>query len=582
MDASSCGRDDAAERGPAPGCQPVPDTARLPRVESESRQSEDLIRLLVEGVGDYAIYMLDAEGRVASWNTGAQRIKGYRADEILGRNFSCFYPPEDIASGRPAEQLRCAVAAGRFEEEGWRVRKDGSRLWANVVITPVYDASGTLRGFAKVTRDVTGRRRAEELLRLNEARLEALVRLNQMTGAALREITDFALESAVALTGSKIGYLAFLNDDESVLTMHSWSKAAMAQCAIIDKPIVYPVVGTGLWGEAVRQRKPVFTNDYQADNPLKKGHPEGHVKMLRHMNAPIFDGERIVIVAGVGNKDAPYDDSDVRQLTLLMQGTWQLIQRKRAAEAISRYNEQLEEANRELEAFSYSVSHDLRTPLRCLDGFSLALIEDCGDTLDERAKDYLHRIRAASQRMGVLIDDLLELSRITRQDLNRRSVDLSRMARLVEQELRGLEPGRDVEFVIEDGVIARGDEVLLRTVLQQLLENAWKFTSRQPRARIGFGRTSSEGQAVYFVRDNGVGFEMEYADQLFGAFHRLHTAAEFPGSGIGLATVQRVIQRHGGRIWADAAPNRGATFYFTLEKGEAVHDCRQEHPPGGR
>ncbi len=522
------------------------------------------LRVLVNSVEDYAIFMLDPQGRVVSWNVGAERIKGYDADEILGRHFSCFYTPEDRDAGRPEAELQKAVAEGRCESEGWHVRKNGSRLWTNAVITPVLDDAGILCGFAKITRDITRRKQADEELRLNEARLQALVQLTQMTGASLQEITDFALESAVALTNSTIGYLAFMNEDESVLTMHSWSKTAMAQCAIIDKPIVYQVVNTGLWGEAVRQRKPVVTNDYLSPNPLKRGHPEGHVPVLRHMNAPICDGERIVIVAGVGNKAAPYDDADVRQLTLLMQGMWQILQRKRAEESLAGYARQLEVANRELEAFSYSVSHDLRTPLRALDGFSLALIEDCGDRLEDSAKDYLNRIRAASQRMGTLIDDLLKLSRITRHELDRRTVDLSRLARAVEQELRGVEPARCVELIIEDGLIGVGDEHLLRVAIQQLLENAWKFTGKQPRARIEFSRTRCDGQTVYFVRDNGVGFDMTYADNLFGAFQRLHAAAEFPGTGIGLATVQRIVHRHGGRVWAEAALEKGATFYFTL------------------
>jgi PAS domain S-box-containing protein len=518
---------------------------------------EESYRVLVDAVKDYAIIMLDPEGRVLTWNAGAERIKGYRSEEILGKHFSVFYPPDAVARGLPQRQLERAAEQGRVEDEGWRLRKGGKPFWANAVITPLRDKAGTLRGFAKVTRDLTERRQAEE-------RLQALVQLNEMTGASLQGITDFALESAVTLTNSTIGYLAFMNEDESVLTMHSWSKTAMAECAMQTKPMVYPVATTGLWGEAVRQRKPVFTNDYLAPNPLKKGLPEGHVPVLRHMNAPIFDGERIVIVAGVGNKDAPYDDSDARQLTLLMQGMWLLVQRKRAEESLARYAQQLEVANRELEAFSYSVSHDLRTPLRSLDGFSLALIEDFGDTLDDSAKDYLHRIRAASQRMGTLIDDLLKLSRVTRHELDRRTVDLSRLAHAVEQELRGVEPARNVEFIVEDGLVGVGDEHLLRILMQQLLENAWKFTGRRPCARIEFGHALSEGQTVYFVRDNGVGFDMAYAHNLFGAFQRLHAAVEFPGSGIGLATVQRIVHRHGGRIWAEAGLGKGATFYFTL------------------
>jgi len=184
------------------------------------------------------------------------------------------------------------------------------------------------------TAAITQRKRAEEALQLDESRLEKLLQLNQMTEASLQQITDFALEEAVRLTKSRIGYLAFTSEDETVLTMHSWSQTAMAECAIIDKPIVYPVETTGLWGEAIRQRKPVVTNDYAAPNPLKKGYPQGHVHVLRHMNVPVFDGRRIVAVAGVGNKDEPYDESDIRQLTLLMQGMWRLIQRRRAEEEL--------------------------------------------------------------------------------------------------------------------------------------------------------------------------------------------------------------------------------------------------------
>ena len=187
------------------------------------------------------------------------------------------------------------------------------------------------------------RKRAVEALLLEQSRLEALLKLGQMTTSPMQEIMDFSLEAAVRLTGSKIGYLAFMNEDETVLTMHSWSKTAMEQCAIIDKPIVYPVETTGLWGEAVRQRKPVITNDYSAANPLKKGYPEGHVKMARHMNIPVFDGDRIVAVAGVGNKEEPYDNPDVQQLTLLMQGMWRLVQRKKAEQALREAHEKLEQ-----------------------------------------------------------------------------------------------------------------------------------------------------------------------------------------------------------------------------------------------
>ena len=225
---------------------------------------------------------------------------------------------------------------------------------------------------------------------------------------------------------------------------------------------------------------------------------------------------------------------------------------------------QLESANRELEAFSYSVSHDLRAPLRAIDGFSQALFESYSNLLDDRGVDYLKRVRSASQRMAQLIDDMLNLSRVTRTEMAKEKVDLTAMAKSILDELRVGQSERLVEFQATDGVLAFGDGRLLRQVMENLLGNAWKFTAKQPGAVIKFGTLSDHGETVYFVRDNGAGFDMNYASKLFGVFQRLHPVSEFPGTGVGLATVQRIVHRHGGRVWAEAAPGKGATFYFTL------------------
>jgi PAS domain S-box-containing protein len=253
-----------------------------------------------------------------------------------------------------------------------------------------------------------------------------------------------------------------------------------------------------------------------------------------------------------------------------------ITERQQAEEAIKNMNAelerrviertaQLEATNHELESFSYSVSHDLRAPLRGIDGFSQALLEDYPELLDAQGQEYLHRIRSATQRMAELIDSLLALSRLTRMELRRDTVDLSQMARAIAADLQQQEPDRQVEWSLADDLIANGDARLLRVALENLLGNAWKFTAHTPAARIAFGKsTQDEGTEAFFVADNGAGFDMAYADKLFGAFQRLHRTNEFPGTGIGLATVQRIIQRHGGRVWAQGRVNEGATISFTL------------------
>jgi PAS domain S-box-containing protein len=379
----------------------IRDISERKRAEEETRQTEERFRLIVQGVKDYAILMLDPEGRIVSWNDGAQRIQGYRPKEIIGHHFSRFYSPEDVAAGKPERELAEARRNGSCEDEGWRVRKDGSRYWADTAITALHSPTGEIRGFAKITRDVTERKRAErELRELNES------------------------------------------------------------------------------------------------------------------------------------------------------------ERRHAA--------QLEAANKELEAFSYSVSHDLRAPLRSIDGFSLALMEDCADQLDASANGFLERIRGATQRMAQLIDDLLNLAQVTRAEMRHEPVDLSAMATGIIENLREGDPRRVVECVVQESIICRGDPRLLQVVLENLLGNAWKFTSKKPRARIELGAAQHNGSVAYFVRDDGSGFDMTYVGKLFGTFQRLHGASDFPGSGVGLATVQRIIHRHGGQTWAEGAEGQGATIWFTL------------------
>jgi light-regulated signal transduction histidine kinase (bacteriophytochrome) len=232
---------------------------------------------------------------------------------------------------------------------------------------------------------------------------------------------------------------------------------------------------------------------------------------------------------------------------------------------MERQNTELTAINKELESFSYSVSHDLRAPLRAIDGFSSALLEDCDHKLEPAEKEHLRRVRGATANMGRLIDDMLNLARTARYELVRGKIDLSALAREIVSVFQQAEPERRATFTITPDMIVEGDRTLLRVVLENLLGNAWKFTSKQPEAHVEFGVQNQNGSTAYFVRDNGAGFDMRYAAKLFGVFQRLHDGSEFPGSGVGLATVQRIVHRHGGRIWAESVVGEGATFYFVLD-----------------
>jgi light-regulated signal transduction histidine kinase (bacteriophytochrome) len=253
----------------------------------------------------------------------------------------------------------------------------------------------------------------------------------------------------------------------------------------------------------------------------------------------------------------------------------EVLERKAAEQEVKRLNEilesrveertrQLELAKNELEAFAYSVSHDLRAPLRSIEGFSAILIEDLGDKLDSQGRDSLNRIRAATQRMAGLINDLLALSRVTRSTVRHQEIELSSLAEEIAADLRKRDPKRQVEFAIVPGATVVADPGLMRIVLENLMGNAWKFTSRHERAKVEFGSMDRDGKTAFYVRDDGAGFDQAHAHKLFGPFQRLHSIGEFEGSGIGLATVSRIIHRHGGRVWAEGATEQGATFYFTI------------------
>ena len=288
-----------------------------------------------------------------------------------------------------------------------------------------------------------------------------------------------------------------------------------------------------------------------------RGYAVGAVDYLVKPVVPEFVRSKVAVFVELAKKNELLR----RQAKLLAESEQAALE---LAETRAELVRDLEHKNRELESFSYAVSHDLRAPLRRIDSFSRAVLESQGDRLDEAGQRFLSRVREASQHMSQLIDDVLHLSRVTRADLRDQEVDLSSIASLILTRLQESEPERKMDAKVRPGVLVTGDSQLLKIAMENLLENAWKFTAKEPESRIEFGMIQAGGEATYFVRDNGAGFDMTYTDRLFGPFQRLHQQGEFPGNGIGLATVQRIIHRHGGRVWAEGLVGQGATFYFTM------------------
>lgn len=448
-------------------------------------------------------------------NRAAEALLHRSREELVGRRDADLFDRETTArmekSDREAlEELRMVDIP---EEPVPTV--DGEK-WVHTRKVPILDADGSVRSLLSLSADITARRAAVEELSRSERRFRAIF---EDSGEAIL-VVDRKNDRVIAA-------------NPAACTLFRLSKAEFL----------------------TRRRQDIAKLDDDVLHRMSRDQGTGihDTRVLVRGDGSTFEAEATLSTITGSGMEAQIT-AIVRDVTERRAYEQKLIEARLAAEA----------ASRELEAFSYSVSHDLRAPLRAIDGFSQALLEDYSSVLDEQGRHYLIRVRAASQRMAQLIDDLLDLSRVTRSQMSLTPVDMSVVAGSILDELRQVDPARDVTVTVDPALKVEGDARLLRIALVNLLGNAWKFTSKTPDARIHFGCELQNDEPVYFVRDNGAGFNPEYTDKLFGAFQRLHAASEFDGTGIGLAIVQRIVQRHGGRAWAVGAPGEGATFYFTL------------------
>jgi PAS domain S-box-containing protein len=508
------------------------------RLELGLKASEERYRLMVESVREYAIFMLDSTGHVLTWNEGARRIKGYRPEEIIGKHFSIFYTDKDLQEGKTERELKIAAETGKYEEEGWRIRKDGSRFWASVVITALFTQQNQLIGFSKVTRDLSDRREAEERLRQSEERYRSLV----------EQVGDYGI---------------FMMDEQGRIV--SWNEGARringySAAEIIGKyfSIFYPE-------EDIINGKP----PYELRVARAEGKYEEEGWRIRK------DGSRfwasVVITAVYSNDGVLIGFSKVtRDLTERKESEQALRESyeryRHLANELKATNTKLSSANRELEQFTSVASHDLQEPLRTIKSFLQLIDMKLQEGEHQGLQTYIAKSINAANRMRELILNLLQYTQLDREEMTLQPVNVDNLIKEALQNLRTQVESSGAHIDIDtDADTVQGDPVQLLQLVQNLVSNALKFTDVEaPRVKIS--TRVQNGEVTFAVADNGIGINKADLHKVFQIFRRLNTKKDYPGTGIGLAICKKIVDRHHGKIWLESEPGKGTTFYFTLNE----------------
>ncbi len=594
---------------------------------------------MIDEIEDYAILRLDLQGNIVTWNKGAEKIKGYTSKEIIGKNFNIFYSKEDRDNKLPEKLIEKATLLGQAKDEGWRMRKDGSRFWGNILISSIHDENNNVIGFSKITRDLTDKKSVDEIKKTLDQAKENLLKIFNASPAGM-SLTDAKSRKFVEVNkqflktfgfnrDEVIGFsaleLEILSNDSNIKLADMLKKQGCLKneaflCYTQNKKEVNCIVSTDLIEmEGIEYFLSVFI-DLTEVKEMEKNIAESEEKFqktfqispagitITNLSSSIFldandaflemtgfskeevvghtskelgiikvgDEKREKLLENIkkngsekhfeltlhsksGKKVVVLSSGD----TILLKGKKHLVSTVFDITERKIAEEQLLSVNKELEAFSYTVSHDLKAPLRSVNNYAQMLEMEYNKFLDEDGKKFLTAIKNNATKMSNLIEDLLSFSKLGMKAVDKNELDMNKLVKEVLTDINNT-INHNAEITLGTLPSAQADPALIKQVVVNLLSNAIKYTSKTKTPIIEITSEFSDGEVIYIVKDNGDGFDMRHIDKLFGVFQRLHTSNQFEGTGVGLATVKRIINKHGGRIWAEAEPGKGATFRFTL------------------
>jgi len=535
--------------------------------EEKLRSAALYARSLIEASLD-PLVTINRDGKITDVNKATEDVTGVRRDQLIGTDFSNYFTePEKAREGYQEVFLK-----GFVRDYPLAIRHmSGHTTYVLYNATVYRNERGKVEGVFAAARDITERKHAEELIKLEDRRLQSQLKISLNKPETQNDLMNMALEEVVFLSDSKVGYIYYYSEEKEEFTLHAWSKNVMESCTIQNPQTTYQLKKTGIWGEAVRQRKTIIVNDFQAYNPLKKGYPELHTPLFRFMTLPVFSNGSIVAVVGVGNKETDYNDIDVLQLKQMMESIWLISQRQEAEESMRVAKEAEQRASAVKTDILMKMNHELRTPLNAILGFSDLLNMRLAGELNRMQEKYISTISKSGKHLLGIINDMLDLAKAESGEKLPLSIESFSVQRVIDETLLFVnEKSIQKNIIIKKEIdpeldIISADKIRFKQILLNLLDNALKFSKPQG-GKILIAARKAGNMAQFSVSDTGIGIMEENIDKIFTMFYQEESGMhrKYAGTGIGLKIIKQLVEQHGGRLWVESKYGEGSTFYFTM------------------